>query len=249
MSTSSPWPNGRSGCVSLSFDDGHPSQLSTAIPALERHDLRGTFYVNPRDDYVEWLKPWRDVHARGHEIGNHTVQHICSRNFGWHGGGGLEEATLAEIEVDILTCAARLHEGIPEQEECTFCYPCYQCFVGEGATQESYVPVVARHFKAGRGRGERANQPGLVDLHYLWSTPCERMSGAQMIGLVEQAVSAGQWAILTFHGVGSGHLSVSEGDFAELCAHLGQHRERIWTAPVIGATNTVLDWRASSASG
>ncbi|MEO2005977.1 MAG: polysaccharide deacetylase family protein [Candidatus Poribacteria bacterium] len=71
MSTSSPWPNGRSGCVSLSFDDGHRSQLSTAIPALERHDLRGTFYVNPRDDYVEWLKPWRDVHARGHEIGNH----------------------------------------------------------------------------------------------------------------------------------------------------------------------------------
>ncbi len=243
MPDSTPWPDGRAGCVSLTFDDGHPSQLQTAMPVLESSDLRGTFYVNPRDGYVEWLKPWREAHSRGHEIGNHTVQHTCSRNFGWHGEGGLEAASLADVEADILECAARLREGVPEQEECTFCYPCYQCFVGEGATQQSYVPVVARHFKAGRGRGEGPNHPRHVDLAYLWSYPCERMSAAQMIGLVERSASNGTWAILTFHGVGSGHLSVSDGDFRELCAHLGEHADRIWTAPVIAATNAVLDWR------
>ena len=55
---------------------------------------------------------------------------------------------------------------------------------------------------------------------------------SEMIGLVEHAVSQCRWAILTFHGIHEGHLSVAEGDFAALCAHLGRRAAEIWTAPV-----------------
>jgi hypothetical protein len=244
MATATPWKGDAAGAVSLTFDDGHPSQLRTAIPALNRHGLRGTFYVNPRGDYVEWLKPWREAHGQGHEIGNHTVQHVCSRNFGWSPDAkGLEGSTLPEIEADIVECGRRLREGIPEQQECTFCYPCYQDFVGEGAARQSYVPVVARHFLAARGKGETANHPLLADLHYLWSFPCERMSGPELVGLAERAAAQGRWVILTFHGVGEGHLLVGQGEFEELCAHLASHRERVWTAPVLEVARAVAAWR------
>ena len=247
MSAAFEWPDGRAGAVSLTFDDGHPSQLDAAIPIMNSLSMAGTFYVNPPADYVEWLKPWREARRQGHEIGNHTVQHICSRNFGFRADGtGLETVTLETIEADILDAQARLREGIPEQSECTFCYPCAQTFVGEGASRQSYVPVAARHFIAARGIGEWANHPALCDLLCLSSYDCRRMSGAEMFGLAEQAAAQGRWAIMTFHGVGSGHLSVGASDFRELCEALNRHRDRIWTAPVIEVAKHIRQWRASS---
>jgi peptidoglycan/xylan/chitin deacetylase (PgdA/CDA1 family) len=34
------------GAVSLTFDDGLPTQLVTAVPVLDSNGLHGTFYVN-----------------------------------------------------------------------------------------------------------------------------------------------------------------------------------------------------------
>ena len=48
-SESLPWPDGCWGAVSLTFDDGHPSQLKKAVPILENVGLQGTFYLNPSD--------------------------------------------------------------------------------------------------------------------------------------------------------------------------------------------------------
>jgi peptidoglycan/xylan/chitin deacetylase (PgdA/CDA1 family) len=73
---STPFPEGCEGAVSLTFDDGSPSQLDKAIPLLNEHNVKATFYINPRgDDWKERLKPWRDVALAGHEVGNHTVNH------------------------------------------------------------------------------------------------------------------------------------------------------------------------------
>src|SRR5690606_23603668 len=92
--------------------------------------------------------------------------------------------------------------------------------------------LVLEHCVAGRGRGERANDPRYCDLGYLWSWPGERLTGPHLIGLVEEAVMEGRWLILTFHGIHEGHLPVAEGDLAALCAYLSAQAGRIWTAPV-----------------
>ena len=239
------WPEGCLGAVSLTFDDGMTSQLEVAIPMLDEHGLEATFYVPPRhENWREGLLPWRDVVRAGHEVGNHTVSHPCSGNFPFTPEGrGLEVMTLEEIEADVLEASRRLREVIPEQETCTFCYPCYQDYVGEGVRRQSYVPVIARHFPAARGKGERAtNQPRACDLHYLWSMPCERMSGPELVGLAESA-SEGYWAILTFHGISEGKLSVTETDLQELCAFLARHRDRLWVAPVVAVAQRVAAWR------
>lgn len=228
------WPNGCQAAISLTFDDGLPSHLALAIPILNRFNCRGTFYLNPRDNYVEQLSHWRSAVAEGHEVGNHTVSHPCSKNLPFiseTGRQSLEEMTLDEIEAEIVEAGRRLQEILP-QKAVSFAYPCYQPFVGRGENHRSYVPVVLKHCIAGRGRGERSNDPRYCDPGHLWSWPCERMSGPNMIGLVEQAISQGRWAILTFHGIHEGHLSVSDADFSELCRYLDAYRSRIWCAPL-----------------
>ena len=251
MSTQlSAWPASCLGAVSLSFDDGLASQLNIAIPLLDKYGLQATFYVNPRDNYQEQLLPWRAAAQTGHEIGNHTISHPCSKNFAFisdSGRRGLEEMTLDDIEQEIVEAGRRISAVIPEQGAVSYGYTCYQPFVGRGATRQSYVPVVAKHCSAGRGRGERPNDPRYCDLWYLWSTPCERMTGAELVGLVEQAAAQGRWAVLTFHGINEGHLSVAAGDLEELCAHLALHRERLWTAPVAAIAQRVQQYQAQFA--
>ena len=75
------WPEGTEAAVSLTFDDGMRSQRELGVPLLNRYEVRGTFYLNPRDDYATMLDGWRDAVAAGHELGNHTISHPCSKNF------------------------------------------------------------------------------------------------------------------------------------------------------------------------
>ena len=251
MSTyTSPWPNGHQGALSLTFDDGTQSQLDLAIPMLDKYGLLATFYVNPRDNYQEQLIPWRAAAQTGHEIGNHTISHPCSKNFAFisqNNRPALEEMTLDDIDAEIAGAGRRIAEVIPEQGPVSYGYTCYQPFVGRGPTRQSYVPVVAKHCVAGRGRGEQPNDPRYCDLYYLWSTPCERMTGAELVGLAEAAAAQGRWAILTFHGINDGHLHVGVGDLEELCAYLARNRERLWTAPVATIAQHVAAYQSSFA--
>ena len=58
----SPWPDECRGAVSLTFDDGLPSQFDRAIPILNDHGLCATFYLNPAGgDWRDRLAPWRTV--------------------------------------------------------------------------------------------------------------------------------------------------------------------------------------------
>jgi peptidoglycan/xylan/chitin deacetylase (PgdA/CDA1 family) len=97
-STSTVWPGGMRGAVSLAFDDGMHSQLQLAIPLLGEYDLTATFYLNPPRDgdesaWRERLTPWRAAALQGHEIGNHSLTHLCSQNFDFV-ARGLESMTL-----------------------------------------------------------------------------------------------------------------------------------------------------------
>jgi len=234
------------GAVSLTFDDGTQNQLDKAIPALEDHGLRGTFYLNPRgENWLQSLEPWIKVATDGHEIGNHTLSHLCSNNY-TGGIDGLEDRTLAEIEADILAAQERLVQLAPHRHEWTFAYPCYGTFVGRGVSRQSYVPVIARRFLAGRAGGEYGfgNLPQAVDLASVWGLGVERMSGFEMIGLVEELTSQGQWVILVFHEIDGQRLTVGSYDYRMLLRYLQRRRETIWTAPVAEVAHKIAASRS-----
>ena len=254
----SPWANDCKCAVSLTFDDGSQSQLDIAIPILNEYDLLGTFYINPGgDDWKQRLAPWHEVSLKGHEIGNHTISHTCSRNFGWGAAKTLETTTIEEIEADISEAERRLKELIPHQKSRSFCYPCYQDYVGEGPTRQSYVPIVAKYHPAGRGMGEAPNHPLFTDLHYLTSVPVAGwMPGYELWLTAEESIKQGRWLIFVFHGFqrepraprnpGSyWHGSpVSGDDLRELCKYLNAKRNEIWTAPVVTIAQRIVEWRA-----
>jgi hypothetical protein len=240
-----PWPTGSDCGVSLTFDDGSKSQLERAIPYMNKVGVRGTFYLNPRENFQEQLKPWTEAAAAGHEIGNHTVTHPCARSL-TGSERGLEAMTLADLEADILEAERRLRAAIPGQTRRSFCYPCYYHHVGEGLNRQSYVPIIAKHFTAGRtGTCNRGffPDPTYCDLHCLESHACETLMGYEMIGLCERAANQGRWCILTFHGIHEGHLSVSDGDFRELCDHLVRHKNRFHVAPVTEIAERIAQLR------
>lgn len=67
--------------VSLTFDDTFADQLA-AVPMLQAHGMRATFYVNStrigRSADYRYLteSEVRELHSMGHEIGGHTQHHV-----------------------------------------------------------------------------------------------------------------------------------------------------------------------------
>lgn len=241
--STSPWPDGCQGALSITFDDGHISQLERAFPIMQERGQRGTFYVLPRGDkWREALEEWRPVYEAGNEIGNHSLSHTCSRGFSDNPQArGLEGLTLQDVEEDVMEAERRLTEAFPTEDR-SYCYPCYQNHVGEGQSRQSYTPIIARHFAAGRGLGEWPNHPATCDLHYAWSWALRGNSATELIGMAEQTANRGRWGIMTFHGISLGHLSVAECDFTELCNHLA-HAKHIWVAPVREVAVAIREWR------
>ena len=249
-----PWPDSCASAVSLTFDDGHPSHLDCVAPLLAEFGLHATFYVNPRGDTeAEWrarLRPWRAVQTAGHEVGNHSLSHTCSRALGTEANRdrpALEEWTLADVEADVVEAERRLQAvlPLPPGQRRSFCYPCYHEHVGEGPTRRSYVPVIARHFIAGRGLGEfPGNHPATCDLHYLWSWPVEMVSVDRIRQQVVEPRQPGAWVIITMHGIGSWRRHHTEADLRQLGTFLQERRQRLWVAPVATVAQRVITWRA-----
>jgi len=247
MPSESFWPNAIQGALSLTFDDNTQTQLDNAIPTLDAHDLKGTFYVNPgrMPRWERHLEQWQAASQNGHEIGNHTMDHPGSCNFGFREDGYcLEKLTLNDIADTIDRANDALNEQFPWQNgERSFCYPCYQSYVGAGINRKSYVPVVAERFKVARGGGERPNHPERIDLSYIWSFAVEGHSGQDLIDYAEDTINNGLWGVVCMHGVGGEHLAIATEALAELCDHLNKNRDRIWAAPVIDVANYIIDRR------
>ncbi|MDM8007132.1 MAG: polysaccharide deacetylase family protein [Phycisphaerae bacterium] len=233
------WPSGQQGAVSLRFDDGLDSHIQRAAPLLERHGLRGTFYVCPAGSDDQWLAraaEWKPVLEAGHEIGNHTLSHPIPAALAERPGPNCyENLTLEQYAADVLAAHHRLENAFGRREW-TFAYPCYQTWVGRGRQCRSVVPFIAEHFLAAAAGGEISkpfNDPRYCDPHLLLSLRADNLPIEDLIRRVEQAVSMGRWAILIFHGVEEGHLPVSIAVLEELVAYVAAKRERIWVAPVI----------------
>jgi peptidoglycan/xylan/chitin deacetylase (PgdA/CDA1 family) len=202
MSEQFAWPDGRPAAVSFSFDDARPSQLDHAVPILDRHGLRATFYVS-LPTMEQRLPEWRAVAATGHEIGNHSLKHACSGNFPFSRQNCLEEYTLERMD-DELAESERILDDLVGPAQRSFAYPCGQKFVGRGERLQSYVPLIARRFVAGRGfRDEWANDPAFCDLHQIFGRDMDATPLEKLQQYADQALASGGWLVLAGHDAGA----------------------------------------------
>ena len=111
--------------------------------------------------------------------------------------------TLEQMEKEILESNEQL-EKLVGVRPVTFAYPCGQKFVGRGEKLESYVPLVARHYLAGRGwRDEYFNAPECCDLAQLSGIECDGADFEQIRPQLETAAQTGNWLVLAGHDIGA----------------------------------------------
>lgn len=202
----SPWPGTVQAALSLTFDDARITQIGLGIPILNEYDLKGTFYLSP-EATEERLADWKAAAASGHEMGNHTMTHPCSGSFDFirERGNPLEDYDLEEMARDIDDASEWIEDRFGRRPT-SFAYPCGQTFIGRGSRNQSYVPLVAERFLAGRMfASECTINPRWVDRAQSWSLDIDRLEPDQMVQKLEDGYQAGHWILLTGHDIAADH--------------------------------------------
>ena len=208
------WPDGKKVAVSLSFDDARSSQVDVGVPLFDRLGAKVTFFVNPKN-LEPRLEGWKKTAAKGYEIGNHSRSHPCTGNFSWSRGNALETYTVAMIEAEMDGANADI-ERMLGVKPATFAYPCGEKFIGRGTATQSYVPLVAKLFRAARGfRDEAANDPAFCDMAQLLGIQSDGMSFAEMKEVADAAVAGGGWVVFAGHEIGGEGKQTTRADALE----------------------------------
>ena len=145
--------------VSLTFDDALPEHLDVAMPILERHGMRGTFYVNVgSESFLGRQDEWAAAAARGHELGNHTVFHPGVSSKPWVTPGiALDTYSLDRMRLE-LEVANRVLTATDGQVERSFAFPCSNPWLGKPGWPRRTLERLGLH---------RTRIMGFVDRHGL----------------------------------------------------------------------------------
>ena len=213
------WPGNRQAAIALTYDDALESQLDVAIPQLDAAELKGTFFLMGRQ-VGHRVPDWRRASSRGHELGNHTVNHPCAR-------GTYEmpaQYTSEAYTVDLLMTEIRVMNGFLQAMDNRpvhpFATPCGQNLAGG----QDYLAPLQQAKLATYIRDARTMPQSVL------YTSFTETSGADMIRWVEDVRRAGAAGVIVFHGVGGDYLSVSREAHLELVGYLNARRHEIWTA-------------------
>jgi peptidoglycan-N-acetylglucosamine deacetylase len=234
-----PWPKGKTAAIVLTYDDALASQLDIAIPQLDAARLKATFFLSGRLTPPA-LKRWRRAHRRGHELGNHSVNHPCPRAMlpdrqDHHADDYTIERMLDEIAAMNMTLSAI--DGVDSR---TFSVPCSQMLVG-GKDYTSDLRH-SRLVKYARTGGDAWNsvvtQPARLDVFQVPSYgPVDKPGAPALIAYVERVRAARGLGVMQFHGVGGDYLEVTAEAHAALLNHLRQSPD-IW----VGTFQEVMDY-------
>ncbi|AFV00785.1 polysaccharide deacetylase family protein [Simiduia agarivorans] len=217
------WPQGQQAAVSLSYDDALNTQLDNAIPVLNQHQVRASFYLTMASPVVAArLDEWRAAAQQGHELGNHTIYHACSKSqpgTDWVlPYNDLDKRVVQQVRDEIRVANGYL-KAIDGQTQRTMAPPCGHTDARDG----NYLPAIADDFVAIKG-AEVGYPPGFI----VYLLP-DGHSGQQLVDYVKQSAKQGGVVNIIFHGVGGDHLSVSVAAHRELVEYLARHKAIYWT--------------------
>jgi hypothetical protein len=204
------WYDGRTTALSLRFDDSDRSHIEQAIPMLDEYGLIGTFLVNPGNgDYLHYRATWEGpVLARGHELGDHTLNHEGA-------------VTDEEAEKQIGEAAEILHRLQSKLKLLAF---------GPGGGTNWFQRKSSAFFEAKYGlisAGEAS--PG-------WAMSCTESypswSVARFTASLEDAIAQGVWFRPYFHEIRErpGSLSMKPETFRQVLAAVAARRADLWQA-------------------
>lgn len=223
------WPNGQKAAVNLSYDDALHSQLDHAIPTLNKYGLKEIFYLQLSSPVIDQrLTEWRAAAAAGHELGNHTLFHQCSKSQpdrDWvEMHRDLDQVTVAQMK-DQVRMANTMQYAIDGKREHTFTAPC----IDKNAGDQNYIDAVKAEFVAIKlESGGVTPDMNKLDPYAVSVAFPSGVTGQQLIDIAKEAAAKGTMANFTFHGVGGDHLMVSAEAHEELVKYLAANKNTYW---------------------
>jgi peptidoglycan/xylan/chitin deacetylase (PgdA/CDA1 family) len=225
------WPKGKVAAVVLTYDDALHSQLDIAIPQLDVAGFKGTFFLDGDITAADMLR-WRKTQAAGHELGNHSMFHPCSRAMLPDRKNHFTENYDVDRMLGEIAAMNNVLFGIDGVTKRTYSVPCSQTMLSDG----DYTAALRRSglVKYARTGGD-ANNSLITDprkLHAFlvpsWG-PVDRPDGKQLIAYAARVHDAKGLGVLQFHGTGGDYLEVTAEAHQQLLDWLRKHPE-VWVA-------------------
>ncbi len=244
------WPQGARAAVSLAYDDALDSQLDHALPALDKHGFKASFYLQLSNPAVaRRMEAWRAAARRGHELGNHSLFHQCAGSKPgreWVVPHRDLDSTSVEQMRDQVLLANTMLAAIDGRRERTFTAPCGDTVAAGrdylAAVRDSFVAI-----KVGSNSGVIDAMHTLDPLAVPVAAP-HGSSGAELIAIVRLAMQRRTMVNFTFHGIGGDYLGVSTQAHDELLRFLAAHRGQVWTDSFINIMKHVRQQQARRAT-
>lgn len=177
--------------VSFTFDDVPDTALTAGAEILDRHGVRGTFYiagglagrVEPGRRLID-LDGCRELAARGHEIGCHTFAHQPVRRL-------LGTSLAADLDRN----ADYLEAIDGERRARNFAFP-------YNAGSLTALGELSRRYRSCRSGGDRINR-GAVDLGFLGGMEIRQPeeSAEALTARIDEVVRSPGWLIFFTHDV------------------------------------------------
>ncbi len=230
--------------VVLTYDDAIAQQLDNAVPVLDSLQLKATFYLTA---YFakDRLRDWKNVAAKGHELGNHTLFHPCN------GGKGrewvkpdydLKQYTLQRMVDETRMTNVFLH-AIDGKTKRTFAYTCGDMRIGD----TSFINSMKDDFVAARAVRNEMHTIDKIDLYNVDCYMVNNNTAAQMIQWVKKAEATNSLLVILFHGVGGGNsLNVQVTEHSKFLHYLKQHEEHIWITTMLDAAENIKQYNAKN---
>lgn len=235
-----PWPSASKAAVSITFDDAYISHVRRAMPLLENHGFRGTFflivdklfrqgkYINHRPSTP--ISEWQAAAARGHEMASHTVSHVP-----------LDALEVQQMRAELIDSKAILDSLFPGAPVVNLAYP----FSRTNAAVAEEARLIYQSGRVGPPTDGSAvyNDPATVDLISLKAFfPCSTVE--QWHSAVELTIAGNGWLVEALHPIDEpGFCRVVTEDFANHLHYLSQQRPALWVAPVRDVVKRIQQWR------
>ena len=235
------WPGNKKSVIVLTYDDALLSQLNVAIPQLDKHKFKGTFFLDGRLQEADVAR-WREAAKDGHELANHSLYHPCSeRAFKNRARLYSETYDVPSILADIQTMNKILFMIDGKKNIRTYAYPCTETVVGEKDYTDSLKrSKLVSYARIGGGSEAIITSKTIPDnLHVPSYGLQDGTKSDDLIAYTKRVQDAGGMGVIMFHGVGGDYITVSKEDHAKLLEYLATHKD-IWVATFQEA----MDWLA-----
>jgi peptidoglycan/xylan/chitin deacetylase (PgdA/CDA1 family) len=239
-----PW-RGKKAAVVLTYDDAINEHLDNAVPVLDSLGLKATFYITAFSTSMQTrLNDWKNLAAKGYELGNHTLYHPCIGGTGreWVSKqNDLRNYSVKRMENEVGMTNLFL-QSLDGKNKRTFAFTC-----GDMKIEDSlFMNGMQKDFVAARAVRNEMHKINEIDLY---NTDCYVVNNhnfEQMKEWVDKAIQTNSLLVILFHGVGGGNgLNVSIDDHRKILSYIKQQEKDVMIAPMLEVAEHIKTWQAN----